>query len=353
MEWQTDVGTAYDLWMSLHVLHHPSDFGLRRPWAAGVRARLPEPERQVLAEVTAAMPFPFPWVASLEGEKSAECALEALAALPAEKRLPALFILPETPPDAAEIWRRVAESGKWNDQDLKKLRSVYARFFAKKGRKFPIEDRLRLFANSAEIGEKYLQALKTYHRVFFAEEEERILPALENAANTAAELLENLGPEQALEKLTQGLNLPAALAMKRLILAPSYWSTPLIVFHRLSPDAGLLVFGARPQGDSLVPGEEIPTAVMRGLRALDNPTRLRILRYLAERPTSPSQLARRLRLRLPTVLHHLHVLRLAGLVSLNLSEGERLYSARREQLGKVWEVLQAFLQGEPRQGGKK
>ena len=37
--WQT--GTAYDLFASLQVLHRPQEFGLRRAWAAGVRARLP------------------------------------------------------------------------------------------------------------------------------------------------------------------------------------------------------------------------------------------------------------------------------------------------------------------------
>ena len=33
-----DWGTAYDMFVSLAVLHDPARFGVRRAWAAGVRA---------------------------------------------------------------------------------------------------------------------------------------------------------------------------------------------------------------------------------------------------------------------------------------------------------------------------
>lgn len=36
-----DFGTAYDLFLSLHVLHEPDIFGLKASWAAGVRSRIP------------------------------------------------------------------------------------------------------------------------------------------------------------------------------------------------------------------------------------------------------------------------------------------------------------------------
>jgi len=34
-------GSAYDLFVSLRVIHNPDEFGLRPSWAAGVRSRLP------------------------------------------------------------------------------------------------------------------------------------------------------------------------------------------------------------------------------------------------------------------------------------------------------------------------
>ena len=44
------LGTAYDLFASLHVLHHPERFGLRPAWAAGVRSRLSVLQRSILED---------------------------------------------------------------------------------------------------------------------------------------------------------------------------------------------------------------------------------------------------------------------------------------------------------------
>jgi DNA-binding transcriptional ArsR family regulator len=73
-------------------------------------------------------------------------------------------------------------------------------------------------------------------------------------------------------------------------------------------------------------------------------TRLRILKYLAQENITPSEIARRLRLRAPTVTHHLNVLRLAGLVNLTLEEGnERYYKARREAIRDMFDLLDEFI----------
>ena len=88
----------------------------------------------------------------------------------------------------------------------------------------------------------------------------------------------------------------------------------------LVPKHWVVLFGARPAEVALVPGEVVPDAMLRALKALSDPTRLLILRYLSDQPQTPSQLARRLRLRPPTVIHHLSALRLAGLVYISLDE---------------------------------
>ena len=109
----------------------------------------------------------------------------------------------------------------------------------------------------------------------------------------------------------------------------------------------ILMYGARPADDSLVPGEVVPDALLRALKALAEPTRLKIIRYLSEEPLSPAQLSRRLRLRPPTVIHHLEVLRLAGLVRLNLEvPGERNYAARIEGLEDTFANIKEFLQAD-------
>ena len=57
-----EAGTAYDLFISLLVLHDPDEYGLRASWAAGVRSRLPANERKVLEESVFALGLPLPWI---------------------------------------------------------------------------------------------------------------------------------------------------------------------------------------------------------------------------------------------------------------------------------------------------
>ncbi|MGD0611916.1 MAG: metalloregulator ArsR/SmtB family transcription factor [Anaerolineales bacterium] len=67
---------------------------------------------------------------------------------------------------------------------------------------------------------------------------------------------------------------------------------------------------------STLPEELVPDRLLRSLKMLADPTRLKILYYISQEEVTPSQLARRLHLRAPTVTHHLNELRLAGLVNL-------------------------------------
>ena len=106
----------------------------------------------------------------------------------------------------------------------------------------------------------------------------------------------------------------------------------------------VFIYGARPNDASLVPGEVVPDAILRALKALADPTRMKILRYLAAEPRTPAQLSRNLRLRAPTVIHHLNALRLAGLVHLTVEPGgEKRYAMRAEMVKDTCDNMQDFL----------
>jgi DNA-binding transcriptional ArsR family regulator len=201
------------------------------------------------------------------------------------------------------------------------------------------------WSQAAELDECYLEALRAYHEVFFAEEEKRIHPALQQALSEAQERAEQLPLLKLLEEMSQGMRFDERPAAPELVLAPFYWSTPLMYFGKVSAEREILLFGARPPNASLVPGEVVTDALLRTLKALSEPTRLRILHYLASKPLTPTQLARRLRLRSPTVIHHLKVLRLAGLVQLTLGEDkqERPYATRPEAVRAACNELLGFL----------
>jgi len=107
-----------------------------------------------------------------------------------------------------------------------------------------------------------------------------------------------------------------------------------------------LTFGARPADASLIPGEVVPDRLLQALKALADPTRLRILRYLAQEPLTQAELARRLRLRPPTVTHHLHALRVAGLVHIMLQkvkDDNNRYMARQEAIQELGALIDEYL----------
>jgi DNA-binding transcriptional ArsR family regulator len=86
------------------------------------------------------------------------------------------------------------------------------------------------------------------------------------------------------------------------------------------------------------------------MKAMSDPTRLRILHILSHEALIPAELARRLRLRDQTVTHHLQILRLAGLVQIDLGSGEGKYkethATRSEAIAAAYATLQQFLEKE-------
>ena len=340
-----DIGTAYDFFISLWVLHEPEHLGLRGSWAAGVRSRLPAPERELLQRATQII-WPLPWVYSLPKPKDVATALDTLRALPSEQRLMAL--MPSVHDAIAETWHRVAARGKWNENDLQVMfdemqHEGWKKEPPAKVRKLAAES-LDLWAEHARSADLLISAFDCFHAEFFAEEETRIRPALEASLSNARELSRTTPSwEKLLEVLSQGVRVSTDWEHKEIILVPSYWGTPLPLMADFDTDKLLFLYGARPADQSLIPGELVPDALYQALKALADPSRLRILRYLAGSPMTPTELARRLRLRTPTVLHHLDALRLARLILVNLDADGRRYAVRPEAVESVFELLSQFL----------
>jgi len=336
---QTLVSTAYDLFLSLMVIHEPDRYGVRPAWAAGIRARVPEEERAFLDRV---VPFflPLRWIHTLPAPASASTVLSTLAELPPEERLNALACVQEG--ELCALLRRVAQRGAWSSED-------YSEFAALTGEEklttHQREQLLDLWSTSAESGRLLLNALRAYYDSFFGEEEKRIGPVLEQAAAEACRLAQELPLPALLEQLSDGLLVGDLPPLRRVVLIPAFWNTPFVVHDYPAPDELFFIYGARPLGVSLVPGAPVPDDLIRGLKALADPTRLRILRYLQQEPQTTAELARRLRMRAPTVVHHLHILRLARLVHLTLeTEGRRLYGLRAGALDTLNAALHEFLE---------
>jgi DNA-binding transcriptional ArsR family regulator len=336
-----DWGTAYELFVSLVVLHQPDSYQVRASWAAGIRSRIPAAERKFLEDVLPLFGVPLCWLHRLPPPKDAITALWALRQLPPEKRVQIMVCLDEWEDPEAKVLARVAENRAWSKEDLEALSSMLHKLHAGKGAN-QLERYLDWWSRPEEFGEALLSALQSYYEAFFEEEEKRVAPVLKAGLERAQELAGRMTIPELIAELSQGVHMEA-LEFDQLTLAPAYWTTPLILFEHLDKGQMLILFGARPASMPAIPGEAVPDALLRTLKALADPTRLKILHYIHERPFTPSELARKLRLRAPTVTHHLSELRLAGLVNMNLKGHERLYSDRLEALEAACSQLKDFL----------
>jgi DNA-binding transcriptional ArsR family regulator len=352
-----DFGTAYELFVSLHVLHEPEFFGIRPAFAASIRARIPAAERKLLEEFFPISGVPLKWLATLPAPKDAISALWALKQIPPAERLRKLYMFDEeyeynSPEEREkletfkEIILRVSSSGTWTPEDADYF---YKTLHKKHGglKKGDIERFLGWCSRPEELGEGYLSGLQSYYQAFFEEEEKRIGPALKAGLENAQALASRLSFDELFSELSQGIKLDEEFNAKSFVIAPAFWTTPLIFFEKLNKDTMLLLFGARPADMSVIPGESVPDALVRSLKALADPTRLKILFYLTSENLTPSEIARRLQLRPPTVTHHLRELRLASLVELSMANEENRYTIRKQALELVFGNLKSFLEKDP------
>jgi DNA-binding transcriptional ArsR family regulator len=189
---------------------------------------------------------------------------------------------------------------------------------------------LSLWADAARFGERYLAMLQEYVEVFFAEEERRLRPYLEAAlAQAQAAYNEREWPDF-LAEILGGMPVDGfPETVTEIVFAPSYWVTPYAFRLQATETRMIITFRARPPGASLIPGEVVPDMLLAALKALADGTRLRILQQLTASPATPTQLARRLRLRPATIGHHIKQLQLAGLVRVNAREGKEVWYASR------------------------
>ena len=349
---QWEFGMAYEMFISLHVLHEPDYYGIRASWAAGVRSRIPPTERKLLEEVYPLINVPLAWIHSLPAPRDSISALWGLKQIPPAERMIRLQRLDQPHEHGKgeetdkydqfrKILLRIADTHSWKPEDAEFFMKLWGKKHSIK--KERLERALDWWSRPEELGEGFLSGLQSYYQAFFEEEEKRVEPVLRAGLERAQELATRLTLEDLFLELSQGVQLEEEFRANKFIIAPSFWTTPLIFFDRLDRDTMFFFFGARPAEMSAIPGESLPDGLVRSLKALADPTRLKILFYLSKESLTPSELARRLHLRAPTVTHHLRELRLASLVELTFKQDEKRYAIRRQGLESTFGNLNSFL----------
>lgn len=341
-----DIGTAYDLFISLRILHDPESYGVRASWAAGVRSRVPAESREVLNRTAVLRLLPIALINSLKEPKDSAQLMAKLRCIPAGEILETLANVPGMPEQMKELFLSTAPGKKWSREDIQLFIQRFGMEDNKQTRQI-FSTMNEAWANRKEFGEKLLLGLQAYIDTFFAEEEQRILPVLQQELSYARMRAGSRPLPAMLEELTAGVRYGDFEHLTDIVLAPTFWGSPFMFSEHLTETKIIVLFGARPGTMSIIPGEVVPDGLLRGMKAMADPTRLRILRYLAQEPQTASELSKVLRLRPPTVTHHLTQLRLAGMVQVHLDpDGERKYSARYEGFEDTQDLLNRFVRGE-------
>lgn len=187
-------------------------------------------------------------------------------------------------------------------------------------------------------------ALEVWYEAVFAEEQERILPFLQREAELLERKRAETPLEPFLEEVMHGVRWQRPAGLRRIVFAPSYFCGPAVFYHFWH---GTLTFcapiaNATPDiqsDDPRAPNEE----TLRFFLALGDPTRLRILRLLAEREMYLTELAERLELTKATTKHHMVKLRDAGLVTLYIRERLTYYALRPDVTRHAAQLLGRYL----------
>jgi DNA-binding transcriptional ArsR family regulator len=174
--------------------------------------------------------------------------------------------------------------------------------------------------------------------------ESRVTAILERDYESRAADRANLAPAELIERTTNGIRWLPEGGVKRVILAPSYFSRP---YNFLMSASDFRLFGYPVSDEALEAVDPLaaPQSVVRLHRALGDDTRLKILKLLAGRDLYLTEIAQQLELSKPTIKHHLALLRSAGLVTITESGTVVYYSLRRNRLDDASADIKRFLIG--------
>jgi DNA-binding transcriptional ArsR family regulator len=187
----------------------------------------------------------------------------------------------------------------------------------------------------------------------FVEVESEWAEALRRDAEDKRLLVETFdSPVELIENVTNGISYELPLGTRRLVLIPSVSLRPWTLIT--DRDDVLIVCYPVTEENLIDDPDAPPSQLVAVYRALSDEKRLRLLRALAEGPSSLADLTRHLGLAKSTVFHHIGVLRSAGLVRVQLSAGgkQSLWSLRLDSIPDQRALFDQYLKPSARQSDK-
>lgn len=345
---------TYDFLVSLHVAlasaeHDYADYDVGREWIESARSRCNDADPTALATLGRFFG---------DGQSgSLHATLISLVWRCPEPREPLDFLawLGERPPaQLTEVLLDQAGLGQdWTDllaESLEEQASPSVTGTARKRllARYPDDMRPTVTAVLSDLeGTRtaLLAALRVWYDAVFAAERERIRPLLQQEAVAMERRRAEAPPDAFIEQAMRGVQWQSAAGLRRIVFAPSYFCRPAVfyhVWHGTMTFCAPLVFSSPDarRGDPRAPDEE----TLRFFLALGDPSRLRILRLLAERQMYLTELAERMELTKATTKHHMVKLRDAGLVTLYDRERMTFYELRPDVVRHARQLLSNYLE---------
>jgi DNA-binding transcriptional ArsR family regulator len=331
-----DVRPAYDFIFSLSDDAGASDDlpAADRRWLTDARASLPQALRASVGRLFASE-LCIHLAAFLVDRRDVRTAAGFVAALEAagpREMFRAIFMEAAREPDLANLIERAIDGDASVHDELSTRLPEWRR-----------EERSAMLRDVDGTGGEIIDVLRAWVDPF-GSIEERVAAMLARDYEARVADRATLVGSDLIERTTGGIRWLPEPGVRRVILAPSYFSRP---YNFLLGGADWRFFGY-PIADSALDAVDPlapPQSSVRLHRALGDETRLRILKLLAGRDLYLTEIAQLLELSKPTIKHHLALLRSAGLVTVTESGTVMYYSLRRERLDDAATEIKAFLIG--------
>lgn len=199
-------------------------------------------------------------------------------------------------------------------------------------------------ADLAGLRDQTVALLSGWHEAYFRHCDPAIAAGLAADAAAKQALVGRTDPVDLVELATGGVRLEPAPPLHTVVLVPQYHHRP---YNLVEAGGGVAIYLYPVDALPPAPGEPAP-ALLRLTAALADPSRLRILRFLAAGSRSFTEVVQHTGLAKSTVSHHMVTLRAAGLVRLQqLGDlGDRSagrYSLRPAALAELSEQLSRYL----------
>ncbi len=324
-----DVRPAYDFLFSLSADAGSTEDlpAADRTWLADAKAALPKDVQATAKQLFDSLAVAVV-VVDRPAIRTADDVVAAIASMDPREMIRVMF---EEPDQAALVDRAMAG----DDSALRALEETMP------------EDKREVRLQILREPEQTIADLRTVVEAWaeqFTSIESRVAGILERDYDARAADRASLAPVDLIERTTTGIRWLPEGGVKRVILAPSYFSRP---YNFLMSGSDFRFFGYPVLDEALESIDQLaaPQSVVRLHRALGDETRLKILKLLAGRDLYLTEIAQQLELSKPTIKHHLALLRSAGLVTITESGTVIYYSLRRNRLDDASADIKRFLIG--------